>query len=255
MKPSIPNRAAPQRLIVQALLTGAFATSSCLASSIVWYDQDYESLASADSGTDGGALADVGWNVGATVTDSGGGFIYNYFTFPAPNGGAGFSAVSVHGVPTVAQGSQGMVVYNDYNNGDHFNASGNIIEALVFQEQTLGIGNDGTFTFQWDAIQDNLEAPTEAFAFVKVLNPATGFSTTFYDEFDTTATGTTWETNSLSVAIDPGLSGQLLQFGFGSRASGGTASGVNYDNVSLIPEPSTALLGLLGLGFLARRRR
>ena len=79
------------------------------------YSQDFEGLNQAD----GAALSNDGWVVGANVFDpTGTTFLYNYFTFPAPNGGPAFSGIDIgQGGPN--QGNQQMVVYSDYNNGDH----------------------------------------------------------------------------------------------------------------------------------------
>ena len=61
---------------------------ACLAASTGWaqvgtYSQDFEGL----DITSGTALGDDGWLVGANVFDPNGNFLYNYFAFPAPNGG------------------------------------------------------------------------------------------------------------------------------------------------------------------------
>ncbi|MCH2105586.1 MAG: hypothetical protein MK291_02965, partial [Planctomycetes bacterium] len=103
------------------------AVASTASAQIPTYVQDFESLDAA-SGT---VLGDDGWLVGANVFDASGGYLYGYFSFPAPNGGPGFCAVATgEGGPD--QGAQQMVVYNDYNNGDH--GVGHLIEANVFRE-------------------------------------------------------------------------------------------------------------------------
>ena len=43
---------------------------------------------------------------------------------------------------------------------------------------------------------------------------------------------TTWGDYALSITVDSGLVGQILQFGFSNRATNYTASGTFYDNLS-----------------------
>ena len=113
----------------------------CLAPTASWadlapYSQDFEGLDQADPA----ALADDGWLVFGNVFDPDGSYLYGYGPFPAPNGGPGFSGIDV-GQGGPAQGDQQLVVYSDYNNGDHGN--GNFIEANVFQEQMVGAADVG----------------------------------------------------------------------------------------------------------------
>lgn len=233
-------------------LSLAFAGSSAFGA--LSYNQDFEGL----DQTSGSALADNGWLVGANVFDSSGTtFLYNYFTFPAPNGGPAFSSIAIgEGGPD--QGAQQLTVYNDYNNGDH--ANGNRIEALVFQEATVTAAEAGQeITFSFDAKQGDIGGATTAEAFIKVLQSSDGsFAELAIDTFDTTSLGTLWTGETLSLTIDPAWEGELLQFGFASTASNFDASGVLYDNivVAAIPEPNTAALGLLALsGLWVTRRR
>ena len=67
-----------QALAVVACLVAAPTSWAALTT----YSQDFEGLNQADPS----ALGNDGWLVGANVFDSGGGFLYNYFSFPAPNG-------------------------------------------------------------------------------------------------------------------------------------------------------------------------
>ena len=246
-------------------ILGLFTAIACVAAmsvtanaDITSYTQDFEGLDAAS----GSALGDDGWLVGANVFNSGGGFLYNYFSFPAPNGGSGFSGIAT-GEGGAAQGAQQLNTYNDYNNQDHFNGSGNVLEAILFREWTVGAADVGkTYTFDYDAKLGNLAAPTTSNAFIKTIDPGAGFATTNFVVDDTTGTSpSTWESNSLALTIDAGLVGQIFQIGFSSTATAGNDSGVFYDNVSLtspasVPEPSSiALLGLGALGMVVRRRR
>ena len=180
-------------------------------------------------------MADDGWQVGANVFGPDGTtFLYNYFAFPAPNGGPAFSAVaSGEGGPD--QGAQQLSIYNDYNNADH--AAGNIIEAIVFQERTIVAGDVGkTVAFTFDAKRGNINDPSgnsTALAFIKTIDPNTGFATTNFITQDTTNLPTTWGTFTVSLPINAGLVGQTLQFGAQSRATNYEGSGVFYDNMAL----------------------
>ncbi len=251
---------------------------SCLALSIAMllplaaqadlttYTQNFNGMNTADSGLGPTDLADDGWLAGANVFDAAGNFQYNYFSFPAPNGGPAFSAVATgNGGPN--QAPNYVNIYSDYNNGDHGN--GLYIDALVFQEQTIGtddLGTTATFTFDYLKNPDASAnfADTTTFAWVKVLDSLGGsFATLGVTEFETTAASTTtWaEGQSIDLAIDSAWDGQLLQFGFRSYATGFNDSGIFYDNLtfsnaSAIPEPASAMLiGLGCVGFGLRRRR
>ncbi len=189
------------------------------------YSQDFEAMNIAD----GGALSADGWLVFANVFSSGGAYLYGYGPFPAPNGGPGFCGLAT-GEGGAAQGAQQLNVYSDYNNGDH--AAGNLIEANTFQEQTVVAGDVGsTWTFEFDAKLANLEGATTALAFIKTLDPSAGWAMTNFLTVDMTTTPATWNTYVLQIVIDPGLVGQIFQFGFSNTASNYEGSGVFYDNV------------------------
>lgn len=216
---------------------GDGCSDACTFEPVIMYQQDFESLVQAD----GSALGNDGWLVGANVfagPPPGGAYLYGYFSFPAPNGGAAFSALDV-GQGGAEQGTQQLVVYSDYDNGDHGN--GNTIDALVFQEQTIAAADIGrTVTFQFDAKLGNLELLSTAEAFIKTIDPGNGFAQTNYVTIDMTAAPVTWGTYSISLDLtDPLLENQLLQFGFGNKATLYQGSGVFYDNVvvSTLPTP------------------
>ncbi len=190
------------------------------------------------------ALLGGTWLVGANVFSNPDrtGFLYNYFSFPAPNGGAGFSSTADDGGNTVFN------VYSDYANGDHNN--GNYIEAIVFSEATLGaadVNEDYTFMFDHqlspNGTPDLANDPNliELSAFIKVLDPNNGFATVYFDSFDTSA-ATAFTTSSLDVTIDGAWDGFIIQWGFINYATGFAPTGVWYDNVSfaLTPVPPVA---------------
>ena len=68
------------------------------------------------------------------------------------NGGSGFSAVET-GSQGSGQGLQYLNAYNDYNNGDH--ANGFRIDALVYQEQSIGQADVGkTYKMSFDYLKN-----------------------------------------------------------------------------------------------------
>ena len=65
--------------------------------------------------------------------------------------------------------------------------------------------------------------------------------------------GSTWQTYTYNWTL-PALTDKIIFVPL--WAGGGNASTIGVDNVGVVPEPSSALLlGLFGLGFLARRTR
>jgi cysteine-rich repeat protein len=233
-------------------ISGDGCSALCVNESTLVYQQDFEAL-NASSPT---ALGTDGWLVGANVfagLPPGGAFLYNYFAFPAPNGGPAFSAVAT-GEGGVPQGAQQLSIYSDYNNGDH--ANGNTIEANVFRQITLGAGDVGkVFTFQFDHKLGNLNnlgdpncpypvagpflgtpCANTALAFIKVFNPV--FTLLDFPTADMTSITATWGTNSVTtVPIPAGAVGGVLQFGFLNKASLYQPSGIFYDNVTLSSLP------------------
>ncbi|MBL8049375.1 MAG: PEP-CTERM sorting domain-containing protein [Chthonomonas sp.] len=219
------------------------------------YSQNFESL-NAASPT---ALSGDGWKIFANVFNPSGGYLYGYGVFPAPNGGAGFSAIA-GGEGGANQGSQYINTYSDYNNGDH--ANGNRIEANIFQEQVIGSADLAqTYTFKFDYKASSMFGPngsTTTGAFIKVLNPFNGYSLEAFPLLNTTtASGSVWsENNTLSININNNWNGYILQFGFINNATQYQGSGMYYDNISFgaVPEPSGILAMGLGAFALLRKR-
>jgi hypothetical protein len=220
-------RRAATRILATALVT-------CFAVTASWadlsnYSQDFEGLVQADPA----ALGNDGWFYFANVFDPGGGYLYGYGPGPAPNGGPAFSAVA-SGQGGASQGAQQLVVYSDYNNGDH--ANGNIIEANVFQEQVVGAIDAGTqWVFQFDAKLGDILPNSTALAFIKTLDPNAGFALSNFITVDMTSIPATWGTYMLSITIDPAIVGHIFQIGFLNTATNYTPSGVLYDNINFGP--------------------
>ncbi|HSQ60967.1 MAG TPA: T9SS type A sorting domain-containing protein [Acidobacteriota bacterium] len=189
------------------------------------YHQDFEGLVQSNPG----ALAGDGWLVFGNVFTPTWGYIYGYGPFPAPNGGAGFCGIDINqGGP--AQGAQQLVVYNDYNNGNH--QVGNLIEANVFRQTTIGAADVGAiWVFSFDAKRGNIAGTTTALAFIKTLDPNAGYAMTNFLTADMTSIPDSWGSHSISITIDAGLVGQILQYGFASTTTGYQGSGIFYDNV------------------------
>jgi len=240
---------------ITVLALGATLASSAMAD-LTSYSQNFESLGASDPG----ALAADGWKVFANVFNSGGGFLYNYGPFQAPNGGPGFSSIA-SGEAGANQGQQYLNAYSDYNNGDH--GAGRIIEANLFQEQVVGAADLGkTYSFSFDYKASSQYGPagaTRTYAFIKVLNPNNGYSLDAFPRIETTlASPSAWsEGNQINVTIDNSWTGNILQFGFMSTASNYEPSGVYYDNINFaaVPEPASMLILAGGLAALARRRK
>ncbi len=218
-----------RRIRVSTILAGVLlcVVSTASRADLAPYSQDFEGLVQSDPA----ALANDGWKVFGNVFGPDWGYWYGYGPFPAPNGGPGFCAIDA-GQGGPAQGNQQLVVYSDYNNGNHGDGSNAIIEANVFHEQTIGAADVGsTWRLKFDAKRGNIEAGTLAAAFFKTLNPAAGYALTNYIPIDLTGIPDAWDSYSLSIVIDPSLEGQILQFGFINWTSNYHGSGIFYDNV------------------------
>ncbi len=196
---------------------------------IIAFTEDLESLDMADPN----ALGDAGWVVYANVFDPAGNYLYGYGTFPAPNNPAApaFCAL-VAGEGGADQGAQQLSVFSDYENADH--ANGNTIEANVFREYTIGSGDVGkTWTFGFEGKLGELVAPSTATAFIKTLDPSSGYATTNLVTRDMTSAPVEWDGWTLSLTIDADLVGQLFQCGFANTATNYDGSSIIYDNISL----------------------
>jgi flagellar hook capping protein FlgD len=210
-------------ILVAALLGLVPATSRAALST---YTQNFESLVKSNPT----ALSGDGWLVYGNVYAADHTYLYGYGPYPAPNGSGAFCAVdTLQGGPL--QGDLQLSVYSDYNNtGAH--GAGQLVESNVYHEQTIDPADVGsTWTFQFDAKLGNLTSPTTAVAFIKTLNPAAGYTLTNFLTVDVSTIPATWNTYSISIDVDPTLSGQLMQFGFANTATSFNPSGVFYDNL------------------------
>jgi hypothetical protein len=189
------------------------------------YSQNFESLVK----TSLTALSADGWVVYGNVFTPLGVYIRGYGVYPAPNAGSAFCTIDA-GQGGLEQGAQQLSVFSDYENTEH--AVGNLIESNVFHEQTITAGDVGnTWVFAFDGKRGNLTGLSTAKAFIKTINPAASYATTNFLTVDMTAAPDTWVNHSISIVIDAGLVGQLLQFGFTNTATHYESSGIFYDNV------------------------
>lgn len=213
-----------------------------------FYEQNFESL----DETSATALEDDGWVFFANVFDDSASATpkFNYGPFAAPNATTDPSTVFISAVASgegdVPQGAQQLSVFNDYNccslgtatPEGHGDPDGDDrVEINVFQEpfsQATPISADEvgkTLTFAFDAKRGNIEGATTAFAFIKTIDPNSGFSQTNFITVEMTGIPITWARYSVELVIDAGLEGQILQFGFVNTASDFEGSGIFYDNL------------------------
>jgi hypothetical protein len=258
--------------VLSCLLLVAAMFYAPAAADLLPYNQNFEAM-TPNQQTFPNSLSQDGWLVGANVYNASGVYQYNYFAFPAPNGGPAFSGVATaQGGP--AQGDKQLSVYSDYNNTDHANPDRRI-ESFVFRDigviTAADVGKIVQFSF--DAKKGDLIAPTTSTAFLKVLDLPT-FNQLGISSVNTTNFPTTWSFGTLSLLIDSSWVGDLVQIGFTNTAGGYNPSGMFYDNVNVrfrnfknippvaktgitaIPEPGAASLLALGavMAFSCRRR-
>jgi len=219
---------------IAAFILGALICLGPMASqAITPYFQDFEGLVQ----TDPNALSNDGWLVYGNVFTAEGGYLYGYGADPAPNHEFAFCQIDV-GQGGDEQGAQQLVVFSDYNNGDH--AAGNLIESNVFQEMSVTAEDVGKrYSFSFQAKRGNIEGSTTALAFIKTLDPSSGWATTNFITVEMTDIPDTWGGYSISLDIDAGLVDQIFQIGFSSTTTQYQGSGIFYDNVLLEEAPTT----------------
>jgi hypothetical protein len=213
-----------KRAIVACVVVALAGLIPAASSALTTYSQDFEGLVLSDPD----ALANDGWLVFGNVFDLGGGYLYGYGPFPAPNGTNAFCDI-VTGEGGPDQGLQQLVVYSDYNNADQ---ATDLIESNVYQEQTITAGDVGSvWEFAFQAKLGNIGGSSIAHAFIKTLDPNNGYALTNIITADMTSIPVTWSGFSLYIRIDASLEGQILQFGFMNTATNYEPSGIFYDNV------------------------
>jgi hypothetical protein len=189
------------------------------------YSQDFEALVQ----TDPAALTNEGWVVYGNVFDASGNYLYGYGTYDAPNDGLAFCQIDA-GQGGEEQGEQQLVIFSDYQNAGH--AAGNLIESNTFKEQVIGtLETSETWVFEFQAKLGNIEGSSTAAAFIKTLDPSSGWAMTNFITADMTTIPLDWSGYTISIEIDPSMEGQILQFGFMNTATLYEGSGIFYDNL------------------------
>lgn len=188
------------------------------------YSQDFESLPMVD-----GSLAGDGWLVYGNIFDPAWNYLWGHGPWPAPNNQTPGNWQDITtGQGGVPQGDQQLVQYSDYGNVEH--AAGNWVESLLFQEQPIPVGATDTWCFQFDAKRGDLAGDSRAFAFIKTIDPNSGWAQTSLTDIFLTTIPDTWGTYSLTIDVSA-FGGQLVQFGFATQATNYEPCGMVYDNV------------------------
>jgi hypothetical protein len=194
------------------------------------YLQDFEAMDPASPTV----LGDEGWLVYGNVFEVGtGNYLYGYGPFPAPNNPAAPAFCNlVVGEGGAEQGDNQLSVFSDYENLDH--QDGDLIESNVYREMLVTPADVGkTWIFEFQAKMGDLVLPSTAHAFIKTLDPFSGYATTNFVTVNTSTIPAEWNGYSLALTIDPSLVGQLFQIGFVSEATLYQPSAIIYDNVWL----------------------
>jgi len=187
------------------------------------YVQDFEAMAPVD-----GSMAADGWLLYTNVFDGGGGFVGGGGGPAMNNVGNLCDIVTDQGGPN--QELQQLVMYSNYWDGNHGNP-GFIVESNLYKEWVVAPGQ-GVWTFNFDyKLGDLVNPPSEAFAFIKVLDPGAGWATVVFNTVETTFAPTTWSSGSIDVDLT-GRDGQIVQIGFMTNSTEYSACGAVYDNIA-----------------------
>ncbi|TWU50855.1 hypothetical protein Poly51_41480 [Rubripirellula tenax] len=242
--------------LASGLIAGLTICSSASAE-LTAYTQDFERMATADADDDKATPNDIaadGWTTyGANWqgepsdrTQNDKTPLFSYGTFPAPNGGSGFSGIadnaSQEGESTGPQGTRHLNIYSDYNEAKAHGGSESWLDAIVFRDNPVAVGDSGkTWEFKFDYKATCANGGTlspggksKTFAFVKVLKSSDqSYGTMAAFEFETTsASKSEWASHTISIPIEKEFEGELLQFGFRTEAQDGEPTGVLYDNLT-----------------------
>lgn len=226
------SRIFQKMLIVTLVVLATIFITTSSGAALESYSQDFETM-TPNQGYPPNDLSADGWSVFGIVWDTDpytepANQVYAYGPFGAANGAPG----SMQGVATGEGGpAQGDVVlnkYSDYNNTDQ---TFRYIQALTFQQQTIGAEDIGLWRFTYDAKIGNLEADSSAFAYIQTIHPTLFFQTGFVHNDSTELSGK-WGTYALDFLIDESRVGDVLSFGFSAISTEYNGSAVFYDNLS-----------------------
>ena len=131
---------------------------------------------------------------------------------------------------SAATGSSVLNTYSDYNN-QYFQANG-CVSVNVFREYTIAAGDEGSYEFRFvNAFPNNpANKAVSAQAYIKILDPNNGFNDVLNGSLVQSVTGSEGE-KTISVTIEPGATGLILQYGFSNSSAGYQETGMYYDDV------------------------
>lgn len=238
----------------------ATITAASAASSATLYTQDFDAMDVAGGSVPGFVIGNRNYASGGEWFDSA----------AAPNSNEKYSKIEAE------NGGVYLSTFSDYSTDGPFGPGqwGGSTDASTYVYTDVGfviadqVGE--TVTFDFDARRTNLDlANASADAYLKLINPNTGWSETLVVNQAGSDVGTDWASYSVSFDVEASHVSQLIQVGFTNRASSdgtqaGTAStGMNYDNlivtseVAAVPVPAAAWLfgsALAGLTLVRRRK-
>ena len=250
-------------------------STAILATSIFLFDHATAAISINDSGFNQDPVASVG-GVDSTETDSW-----------HRNGNASAAQAWMRTTAIVGPSgvTEGIAKYNDGNqNGTDSRALMQVITGagaesgmrsltfsylfndadpvndynLKLRVEVFGIpsGSWTTGSFDLAMANNNADVSPEDDAgpgpFTLLLNESS-----FTKTSDTTITGSSWRTASFDIDLGTGYDQLGIRFTASDGGISGTAANtvIAVDNVAIVPEPACLVLGMLGLGFLAARRR
>lgn len=250
-------------------LTLAALAAPALCSAATLLSEDFESYA------DTTALGGV-WSLGDGTLDSGFGNPGQSLNHPGTGGSfTGANTNSLSFAPVYPGPGETLIfqadIYDDGNSNNERNTAGirgaagaNIIEMGHYNNPShyairtvlFGAGSDGSwvaFPNLVDDAGDPLAAETAIVGWHTYTAAITDSQVTF--TLDLNGDGNINSTLVANVAQNPGFNFDVVRLG-GPSDLGSANGGASFDNVSvsLIPEPTAAVLALFGLAGFARRR-
>jgi len=237
----------------------ATITAASAASSATLFTQDFDAMDISGASVPGFVIGNRNYDGGEWFESA-----------AAPNSNEKYSKLEA------GNGGTYLSTFSDYSSDGPFGPGqwGGSTDASTYVYTDVGnVSSDQvgeTVTFDFEARRTNLDlANATADAYLKLINPNTGWSETLVVNQAGSDVGTDWGSYSVSFDVEASHVGQLIQVGFTNRASSdgtqaGTAStGMNYDNlivtseVAAVPVPAAAWLfgsALAGLTLVRRRK-
>ena len=140
---------------------------------------------------------------------------------------------------------------NDYGTASDGNYQVNLIsdgDSYFLSTAITGLTVGNSYTVYFDARKRDGGGAGNFDVFVDTTIPAGGFNIT--------PTSTTWAQQSITFTAEAASHTlSIANYDYATGAATTTGSGLMVDNFTVVPEPSAALLGGLGMLCLLRRRR